>query len=84
MRSSRAQSISAANFEFDDDDEEEEEEESQINWSDVIFLPFNPVFKTFVLFSVVAKSLLVRFVISLQCTRPFFYKFARYYYGRES
>ncbi|KAL0883348.1 hypothetical protein ABMA27_016755 [Loxostege sticticalis] len=87
MRSSRAQSISAANFEFDDDDEEEEEEESQINWSDVIFLPFNPVFKTFVLFSVVAKSLLgpVRSVYSIvHCSeimdKYVVLSFVKYYY----
>ncbi|XP_013144136.1 PREDICTED: uncharacterized protein LOC106107699 isoform X2 [Papilio polytes] len=42
---------------YDDDDYEDEPSgESSINWSNLIFLPFHPVFKFLVLLSVIAKS----------------------------
>lgn len=36
-------------------------EEPEIEWSDLIFLPFHPVFKLFVLAAVLIKVMLVRF-----------------------
>ncbi|XP_063825927.1 uncharacterized protein LOC135075413 [Ostrinia nubilalis] len=75
-----------SNTEHDDDDDEDDEE-SQICWSDVIFLPFNPVFKMFVLVSVIAKSILgpVRSVYSITHCSPImdqyiYLTFVKYFY----
>lgn len=37
-------------------------EDSKIEWSNLIFLPFQPVFQLFVLLSVIVKVLLVRII----------------------
>ncbi|XP_030020261.2 uncharacterized protein LOC115440191 [Manduca sexta] len=42
----------------DEEDDEELLEETHIEWSNLIFLPFHPVFKLAVLFSVIVKSIL--------------------------
>ncbi|KOB64582.1 putative Voltage and ligand gated potassium channel [Operophtera brumata] len=43
-----------------DIEEEEASDDAQIEWSDLIFLPFHSVFKLLVLFSVIVKSILIK------------------------
>lgn len=45
----------------EDDGEDDENIDSNIEWSNLIFLPFHSGFKLMVLFSVLIKSVLVSF-----------------------
>lgn len=45
----------------EEEDELEDNEDNVIRWSNLLFLPFNPVFKSLVLITVVIKTILVSF-----------------------
>ncbi|KAM3962666.1 uncharacterized protein ACR2FA_003293 [Aphomia sociella] len=56
--------------EVDDDDDDTPDDETPIQWSDIIFLPFHPVFKLMVLFIVILKTFLMELtVIDRRCVK---------------
>lgn len=49
------------NDEFDEKNEEDDAEDTEIRWSNLLFLPFHPIFRGIVIFVVVIKTILVSF-----------------------
>lgn len=55
----------------DEEDEEEDLEETYIRWSNLIFLPFHPVFKCIVVTLVIIKTILVEY-LAVMTLNPFY------------
>lgn len=53
------------------DEEDEEEDLEDIRWSNLIFLPFHPVFKCIVVTLVIIKTILVEY-LAVMTLNPFY------------